>query len=257
MMRLRFSTILIIAMLCLAPTASLADLGSYNQNFEGLVQTDPAALTNDGWLVFANVFGLDWNYWYGYGPFPAPNGGPGFSGIDLGQGGLAQGAQQLVVYSDYNNGQHPIAMIEANVFQEQVIGAADVGSVWYFKFDAKSGNIGGNTTAQAFIKTLDPNNGWATTNFITVNTTNVGTTWNDYSLSIVIDASLEGQILQIGFSNIATNYEDSGVFYDNIHFSDTPPHEGIPTVSEWGLILIAMSLLMMGVGALYWMRLNG
>ena len=25
-------------------------------------------------------------YLYGYGPFPAPNGGPGFSGIDIGQG---------------------------------------------------------------------------------------------------------------------------------------------------------------------------
>jgi hypothetical protein len=84
--------ILAIAVLCLAPATGWAQLAPYSQDFEGLVQTDPAALANDGWRAWANVFGPDWAYWYGYG-HPAPNGGPGFSGIDIGQGGPDQGEQ--------------------------------------------------------------------------------------------------------------------------------------------------------------------
>jgi len=207
------------ALLCLASTASWADLAPYSQDFEGLDQTDPSALANDGWLVFGNVFGPDWSYWYGYGTFPAPNGGPGFSGIDVGQGGPEQGDQQMVVYSDYNNEDHGNgAFVEANVFQEQTIGAADVGATWLFEFDAKRGNIAGASTARAFFKTLDPSAGYALTNFIWIDMTNVPDTWESYSLSIFIDPSLEGQLLQFGFLSTATYYEGSGIFYDNVNF---------------------------------------
>ncbi len=224
-MRVRIGTIIIIALLCLAPTAALCDLAPYSQDFEGLDQQDPNALAADGWLIFANVFGPDWSYWYGYGVFAAPNGGPGFSGIDIGQGGPEQGLQQLVVYNDYNNGNHgdgSNAIIEANVFQEQVIGAADVGNAYRFDFDAKRGNIELASMANAFIKTLDPNAGFATTNFITADMTNIGDEWRSYSLSIFIDPSLEGQILQIGFVNWASRYEGSGIFYDNVNFDVAP-----------------------------------
>jgi len=218
-MRLRASTVLAIALLCLATTASWADLALYSQDFEGLDQMDPAALTNDGWLVFGNVFTPGWFYLYGYGPFPAPNGGPGFSGIDIGQGGPAQGDQQLVIYNDYNNFDHANGnIIEANVFQEQIVGAADVGTTWFFEFDAKRGNIEGNTAALAFFKTLDPNAGFALTNFITADMTGIPDTWGRYALSIFIDPGLEGQILQFGFLSTATNYEGSGIFYDNLVF---------------------------------------
>jgi hypothetical protein len=54
------------------------------------------------------------------------------------------------------------------------------------------------------------------TNFITADMTSTPVTWTGYSLSITIDGSLVGQILQFGFSNIATNYEPSGVYYDNV-----------------------------------------
>ena len=223
-MRFRVSAILACALLCLAPTPSRADLAPYGQDFEGLVQTDPAALGNDGWKVFGNVFDPDWNYLYGYGVFAAPNGGPGFSGIDVGQGGPAQGDQQLVVYNDYNN---PVPhvngwFVEANVFQEQIIGAANVGNTWLFEFDAKRGNIGGITTAAAFFKTLDPNAGFALTNYIPIDMTNVPDTWGSYSLSIFIDPSLAGQILQFGYLTLTTGFNDSGIFYDNIGFRSAP-----------------------------------
>ncbi|HMB70692.1 MAG TPA: hypothetical protein VKU85_15360 [bacterium] len=216
---------LAIAAMVVFATTAWADLTSYSQDFEGLVQADPAALGNDGWLYFANVFdGTTSGFLYNYGPGPAPNGGPAFSAIATGQGGASQGAQQLVVYSDYNNGDHNNGnIIEANVFQEQVIGAVDVGTEWTFMFDAKLGDILPNSTALAFIKTLDPNAGFALSNFITVDMTSIPATWSTYSLSIAIDAPIVGHIFQIGFLNTATNFTPSGIFYDNINFGQSGP----------------------------------
>ncbi len=218
----RVATVLAAAILYLAPTPGRADLSGYVQNFEGLVKSDTGALAAAGWLVFGNVSSPIGTYLYGYGPFPAPNDGAAFCAIDSAQGGLSQGAHQLSVYSDYNNvAEHTAGnLVEANVFREWTVGAANVGSTWTFEFDAKRGLLAGATTAIAFIKTLDPGAGYALTNFLTLDMTTISTTWERYSISIVIDAGLAGQILQIGFANTATNFEPSGVFYDNILFAD-------------------------------------
>ncbi len=190
----------------------------YEQNFETLAQSDPNALANDGWQVFGNVFdGTNGNYLYGYGPFPAPNGGPAFCAVDVGQGGPLQGGQHLSVYSDYNNGDHANGhTIESNVFQERSIVAGDVGNTLTLVFDAKLGNLTGSSTALAFIKTLDPNNNFALTNFVSADTTSLPSAWTTHSISLAIDAGLVGQILQYGFANNGTSYEGSGVFYDNV-----------------------------------------
>jgi len=213
---------LLVATVIFVSTALVwAAIIPYSQDFEGLAQADPNALANDGWLVYGNVYEADGiTYAYGYGPFPAPNGGPGFCAIAAGEGGPAQGAQQLVVYSDYNNEDHGNGsnrIIEANVFQEQTIEAGDVGATVVFSFDAKRGDLGGISQAYAFIKTIDPNSGYATTNFVTVDTTAIPTTWSTYSIELLIDAGLVDQILQFGFAARASNYEPSGVFYDNIN----------------------------------------
>jgi len=226
-MRRRAATILATALFCLAPTFVLADLAPYSQDFEGLIpapQDLPAtSLGDDGWLIFANVFDSSWNYLYGYGTFPAPNNGQAFSAVVAGEGSDEQGAQQLSVFSDYNNGGHGLGQfIEANVFRERVISAADVGGTWRFEFDAKRGNIGGSTTARAFFKTLNPATGYSLTNYLWIDMTNVPTSWESYQLSIFIDPSLVGQILQFGFLSTATNYEGSGVFYDNVVFRLAP-----------------------------------
>ncbi len=227
-MRNRASAFLAAAMLiCLIPTAGHA-LEPYSQDFEALNQVDPAALSADGWLVFGNVSNAEGTYLYGYGPFPAPNHNVAFSQIDFGQGGDDQGFQQLVVFSDYNNVDHANGhLIESNVYQEQDITAEDVGFRWTFEFQAKRGNLAGSSTALAFIKTLDPANGHALTNFISVDMTTIPETWDGFTLSIDIDASLEGQILQIGFANTATLYESSAIFYDNIIFYEAGP-VGVP-----------------------------
>jgi hypothetical protein len=223
----RASRILAVVALCLVPAAAWANLTHYGQNFEGLTQSNPGALAGDGWLVFGNVFSPDHSaYYYGYGPFPAPNGGAGFCGIDIGQGGPDQGDQQMVVYNDYNNGDHQWGnLVEANVFRQATIGAADVGAIWLFEFDAKRGNIAGSTTALAFIKTLDPAAGYATTNFLTTDMTSVPESWGRYSVSITIDAGLVGQILQYGFATTTSFYQGSGIFYDNLEFRHFVPTE--------------------------------
>ena len=96
---------------------------------------------------------------------------------------------------------------------------SEIGTTWFFSFDAKKGDLAGASTAFAFIKTLDPGAGFALTNFVTVEMTNTSTTWNTYELSLVIDSGLVGQIFQFGFLTNASNYEPSGIFYDNVNFT--------------------------------------
>ena len=225
-MRNRLITILAGALLCLAPAASWADLGPYSQDFEGLTpapQEQPASsLGDDGWLVFGNVFDSEGNYLYGYGAFPAPNTGEAFSAVDVGQGDPPQGMQQLSVFSDYNNMGHDLGqLIESNVFQEQVIGAADIGTTWRFEFDAKRSNLEGSTTARAFFKTLHPRF-FFLSRYIWIDMTNVPDEWDRYSLEITIDPDLEGHIFQIGFLNTASNREGSGIYYDNVNLDLAP-----------------------------------
>ena len=190
---------------------------SYNQDFESMATPSTGALLGDNWLVFANVYDATGTYLYGYGPFPAPNDGAAFCAVATGQGGTAQGDQQLSVYSDYNNPDHGIGrLIESNVFQERTIAETDVGTTVVFTFQAKLGNLAGASEAEAFVKTLDPAAGYATTNHVTVDMTTAPSTWNTYSIRLAIDGGLVGQILQFGFTTVASGYEASGVYYDNV-----------------------------------------
>lgn len=226
-MRLRASTALAAALVLAVPATSRADLATYGQNFESMAVGDLTALANDGWLVYGNVFTPALVFIRGYGPFPAPNDGAAFCAVDAGQGGPLQGDKQLSVYNDYNNtGDHTAGnLVEANVYQEQTIGAADVGNQWTFQFDAKRGiwppPIVGTPTTVAFIKTIDPNNGFAQTNLVTVDMTSVPDTWNTYSISLSIDAGLVGQYAQFGFASTASNFDPTVMFYDNLVWHQT------------------------------------
>ncbi|HET9328680.1 MAG TPA: FlgD immunoglobulin-like domain containing protein [Candidatus Eisenbacteria bacterium] len=224
----RALTVLLAVLALIVNASSHAALAPYSQNFESLVLTSPTALSADAWWVYGNVFdptGMTWLY--GYGPYPAPNDGAepldgyAFCGIVAGQGGTAQGNQQLSVYSDYNNvGAHTAGQrVESNVFHEQTIVAGDVGKRWLFAFDAKPGNLTGSSTALAFIKTLSPPT-YALTNFKQVNMTSIAATWSTYWLAITIDPSLAGQILQFGFLNNATSSQGSSIYYDNVSWAE-------------------------------------
>lgn len=216
-----------------------AALSPYSQDFEGMDTADPSALSADGWLVFANVFGPGGApYLYGYGPFPAPNGTGGFSNVTDVAGGAPVGNRGLVAFSDYNNNGAHVAgdLVESNVFQEQVIGAGDVGKTVRFSFVAKPGDLASPSTALAFIKTLNPMAGYALTNFPTVNTTSLPSGNSLHAIDLFIDGTLPGQILQFGFLNNATAFAPSGVNYDNVNF--VIPEPGTIMLSGLGLIAV-------------------
>ena len=242
MKRLRIAS-LAAAVMMLAATASWAQVVPYSQDFESLNQASGTALSDDGWLVF----GLDPNG--GYGPFPAPNGGPGFSGIDIGQGGVDQGAQQLVVYNDYNNPFHNSGqLVEANVFQEWTADASNLDETWVFSWQHKRGNIDAPSSALAFIKVLDPNNSFALTVFEQFDTSNLSTDWGGGSLQVDITPAMipggtgpSGHIVQIGFLTETTNFVDSGNFYDNINF-DLAGSIPVPASNRTGMIVLAILL---------------
>ena len=200
----------------------------YEQDFNQLDINAADALTLDGWLVFGNVFNSGGVFLFGFGPFGAPNGGQGFSAIVNDQGGPGQEPQQLSVYSDYgccqpSNGHfNGTDLVEALVFQEprsagSPITAADIGKTFTFSFDAKNGDIQPPTTARAYIQTLNPNAGFSQTNFVPIDMTSIGTSWNSYEISLPLtDPALQGQILQFGFSSTTSNFAQSQNVYDNV-----------------------------------------
>lgn len=221
------------AELCLNGVCASAAAIQFQEGFESLDPESTSAIADVGFKVFGNVFnGQTGGYLYGYGSFPAPNGTPpGFSQIATGQGGPEQGDQQLTIFSDYNNQDHANGhLIESNVFRERRITADDVGKTITFSFDAKRGNINDpadplcpcTSMAFAFIKTLNPAAGFATTNLRRLETTATPDTWGRYTLTLAIDAGLVNQLLQIGFYTNATLFQPSAVFYDNILISSLP-----------------------------------
>ena len=216
-------------------TMSSAQIAAYAQNFESMDPMGETVLADDGWGVGANVWDeFYFSYLYGYFVFPAPNSNDGlgngdrFSSLATGEGGPDQGNNVLVTFSDYNNADHALGYyIEANFYREYTVTTENIGETWTFSFDAKAGNIEDNLDptafAQAFIKTLNPpaNGGnYDLINFVTVDTNGIDPTWQRYQVELTIDETMVGYLFQVGFLNLCTLYESSGVFYDNIDLSN-------------------------------------
>jgi PEP-CTERM motif len=241
-MKLRAVARLAFAFVLAAPLTSHADVSAYSQDFDSLALPPPfpgsnGALSDDGWLAFANVFTAGGVYLGGYG-LPAPNSLAAWSAVGSG-GSETPDNQNMGVYSDYtNNIAHGSGqLVEANVYQQRTVGAADIGTTWTFRFDAKLFNLAAPSTAQAFIRTLDPDNDFQTTASVSVPmTTTSATSWITYSLPFTITASA-GQILQFGFSSTATNYNLSGIVYDNISLAP------VPEPATHALILAGLGLM--------------
>ena len=118
------------------------------------------------------------------------------------------------------------APIAPNPCQFLVHSIGDVGTTLTFFFEAKAGNIdvSAGTTAEAFVKTLDPGASFATTNEIVQDMTMVPASWGGYMVTLPnLDPALEGQLLQFGFKTRASNFGDSGIFYDNLQLLQTGP----------------------------------
>jgi len=210
---------LLIAAIALTLTSrSLAQVQPYTQDFEGMNITDANALANDNWHAYGNVFDDQVAYQYGYYAGGAPNVvGLGFCHLLSGAGGQPQGQNQLVVYSDYNNPDHQNLdwFIEANTYKEWTIDASDIGKTYLFTFDAALGDLVVPSQALAFIKVINTNT-WDLSGLEVIDMAAISTNWTTFSIPYTIPAEEVGFLFQIGFLSTASNYDASGVLYDNI-----------------------------------------
>lgn len=228
-----------VLVLCLAPVTSHAALAPFGHDFESVDPLSTTALANLGFVVYGNVFTPSGSYIYGYGTFPAPNASaPGvpsaFSRVAVGEGGPTQGDQVIGIFSDYENTGHAVGnLIESNVFKEQIVAAGDVGSTWYFKFDAKFGDVKPDSCdAIAFIKVISPAPNYFLTNFQQMRITGLlgdgsepyipNPDWKRFQLRLDIDAGMVGSFVQVGFVSTTTYYAPSLVFYDNLEWDTNP-----------------------------------
>lgn len=237
----------------LLSSRSNAQLTSYSQDFESLNMADGGALGAAGFISNGLVFDGGGGFKFFYGNFPSPNGGPGFSAIATGEAGPSQGQQYINTYSDYNccgagstNEGHfnGTDLVQSFVFQEQTIATSDVGTIALFTFDGKLPSdpmdaAASPSTAEAFIRTLDPNAGFSTSSEMAFDSTLLSSTvWTTQALPLPITAALDGHILQFGFRSQSSDFDSTGVYYDNLSFS------AIPEPTSLGLFALGMAGLL-------------
>ena len=256
MKRLAKSILILLAMALVSSSAFAAI--NFSDDFESYVTPADGNAIGGGWTAFANVFGgfptCD-PYFYGYGPFLAPNSNSAFSNISLGNTG-----QVLNVFSNYDDDQHAAGnCLETSVFQEITFSAADAGSYTFMFVTEVPDALGTGVDTFGFIKLLDPNNGYSLDLFEAVSTITAGVK----SITVALDATADGKKLQWGFSTIASNYEASGRYYDNVSFAPEgsvappggPDFDGIP-IPKWALFAMALLLLYVGGKRLQSRRLS-
>ena len=138
------------------------------------------------------------------------------------------------IFSDFNEpnahgGATGDAYVEARVFQEQIIGAGDLGTTVDFDFEFKRNfelnttDFGptGNTNTFAYVRVLDLLGGsFATLAEVEFETTGAGlTNWTQQQISLAIAPNLNGQLLQFGFYSEAQDFNGSGIAYDDLAFT--------------------------------------
>ncbi len=186
-------------------------LAPFASNFDDLI---PSSTIGDGWR-FTNTNGP-------LSPYSglAPN-GPQI--CTLSNDGA--GNQFLNMFADYDNQFMPTETLTLHVYQEQSFTADDAerGETWNFDFDyARAINPfgpGGATTTGAFIRVFDDNLDLLREEVFPT-TAATGPAYSRGSVSLSFDPSwTTGGTLQFGFTSTVTNYQPSGVYYDNLDFS--------------------------------------
>ena len=219
------STLPALAAAGLLAAPASAQLSNFTQDFEGLDRTNPDALAQDGFQLFAQGINPDGSVSFGFGPFAAPNDidNPNITVISED----ALGGQGLTFFTDTNSPlndpnsdrQDALAL---SLFQQQTIAAEDIGNTvsFAFTFDDAENPPSGGAIAEAFILTLDPNAGFAATNNISTDVSNATAIEMAGLLTLDLsDPALVGQILQFGFRNEAEDGEGSAVNFDNLVFT--------------------------------------
>jgi len=226
----------------------------FSDDFESYNAPDNNPIGGD-WLWFLSGWfdwpGCDSEYWFGFGPNPAPNSNDPFVASNIVTGATGQA---LNVFSDYSNPDVQAAdkCAEVSVFQEKVITDADTGQ-YDFRFDVQANaTLGDGVRARGFIKLLDPNAGFATVYTQTVDTTTGG----EKLMTVNFGAAEVGKILQFGFANVSNEYKETSRVYDNVSFAPAvvrppvqPLTEGIP-IPSWALLLMVAMLGYLGASRL-------
>jgi hypothetical protein len=206
-----------------------------SKDFETLSPTDPSALAGDGLQAFANVYSPDHStLLYSYSLL-APNNAGGFCGVEVIPDTPGHGVQDLLVFSDYNNGDQPNGrQIESMVFWPLYFGSAASGPM-PFRFDARRGDLTPPSSACAFIGVIEntgPYSGdWVVRQIATLDLSSIPTTFDTYTIPFSLPPSLLPGYVVFGFANTAANHAASGMSYDNISIGD----ELSPArASSWG-----------------------
>ena len=206
-----------------APASSAAAV--YSTDFESPALADMVGNTDIEDFLIGNIIGTNPGWFPGTFGAPA-NYNNGYSRIVEGEGGVAQGAQQVSIFSDYNDfgpfPGNPDTPVQTFVYRDVLtLDADDVGNTFTFQFDGKLGNIDTSLSeSEAFIKVLQGPTEIFVATYDSGALLTAGWSLNQTIDLLIADEGYIGGTLQIGFRTTAENYSASGVFYDNLCVND-------------------------------------
>jgi len=213
-----------------APPPPVETLINFETDFESAT-----AMTEDGWIAAINYFAPDCTtYLSSPYAFPAPDNGPQVSALTAGAT-----SQVVNIYSNYDDPAQTTNCLETNVFQEVFpITEAQVGDyIFSYEVELPPSELTGDKV-NGFVKVLTSDYSAVLLSLSEPST--AGTT----DITLTITKAMVGGRLQFGFNNYAYNYEASGMYYDNVRFVGF--FEGIPTLGNWGMLLMIMLLGVIG-----------
>jgi hypothetical protein len=187
--------------------------------------------------------------------FPAPHATGDFSNIAVDAADPSN--QVMEIFSNYTIGERFTLgwIVDAFFFQGTQIGAADLGNDFTFQFDTRNINADFSSpelfSYNAFVRVFTPGFG----QLLVDQQIPVGMSTNfaTNSITISIDPAWVGHEIQFGFISSSTGGVPTAIAVDNVSAISAPLPEPevapIPTLGEWGLIL--MSFLMLTVGLVY------
>lgn len=209
-------------------SVSQGAINPFSDDFEGY---GVAGVPNMGVTTFAPWFGFSDNGGFpgGYTFTPSIN-GPQISA--LGYNGTDN--QYWNVYANYENQNvhdrvncspcSPNLQENIFVYYQQTFTSADTaaGETWVYSFDYREADVppAGNSEVGAYIRVFDP---IFNVLFEATLDTSGSSTWQEGRLSVTLDPVWASGFIQIGFFNSVQEYEDSGMFYDNVKFVKAQP----------------------------------